>query len=79
VGPRPPLRREVETYNGEVRRRLLVKPGVTGLWQVSGRSDLSWEETVRLDLSYVENWSMVGDLLIIAKTLKAVTGSDGAY
>ena len=79
VGPRPPLRREVETYNGEVRRRLLVKPGVTGLWQVSGRSDLSWEETVRLDLSYVENWSMVGDLLIIAKTVKAVAGSDGAY
>jgi exopolysaccharide biosynthesis polyprenyl glycosylphosphotransferase len=79
VGPRPPLRREVETYNGDVRRRLLVKPGVTGLWQVSGRSDLSWEETVRLDLSYVENWSMVGDLLIIAKTVKAVAGSDGAY
>ena len=79
VGPRPPLRREVETYDGDVRRRLLVKPGVTGLWQVSGRSDLSWEETVRLDLSYVENWSMVGDLLIIAKTLKAVAGSDGAY
>lgn len=79
VGPRPPLRREVETYDGEVRRRLLVKPGVTGLWQVSGRSDLSWEEAVRLDLSYVENWSMVGDLLIIAKTLKAVAGSDGAY
>lgn len=79
VGPRPPLRREVEAYNGEVRRRLLVKPGVTGLWQVSGRSDLSWEETVRLDLSYVENWSMVGDLLIIAKTMKAVAGSDGAY
>ncbi|MBY4127357.1 sugar transferase [Rhodococcus fascians] len=79
VGPRPPLRREVETYDGEVRRRLLVKPGITGLWQVSGRSDLSWEETVRLDLSYVENWSMVGDLLIIAKTMKAVAGSDGAY
>ncbi len=79
VGPRPPLRREVETYDGEVRRRLLVKPGITGLWQVSGRSDLSWEETVRLDLSYVENWSMVGDLLIIAKTVKAVVGSDGAY
>ncbi|ORI19575.1 polyprenyl glycosylphosphotransferase [Rhodococcus sp. 1163] len=79
VGPRPPLRREVETYDGEVRRRLLVKPGITGLWQVSGRSDLSWEETVRLDLSYVENWSMVGDLLIIAKTVKAVVGSSGAY
>lgn len=79
VGPRPPLRREVETYDPEVRRRLLVKPGITGLWQVSGRSDLSWEETVRLDLSYVENWSMVGDILIIAKTVKAVARSDGAY
>ncbi|WP_371829980.1 sugar transferase [Rhodococcoides trifolii] len=79
VGPRPPLRREVETYDGDVRRRLLVKPGITGLWQVSGRSDLSWDETVRLDLSYVENWSMVGDLLIVAKTAKAVVGSDGAY
>ncbi|MGU3432773.1 sugar transferase [Actinomycetes bacterium M1A6_2h] len=79
VGPRPPLRREVETYDGEVRRRLLVKPGITGLWQVSGRSDLSWDETVRLDLSYVENWSMIGDIAIILKTLKAVVGSDGAY
>jgi exopolysaccharide biosynthesis polyprenyl glycosylphosphotransferase len=79
VGPRPPLRREVETYDGDVRRRLLVKPGLTGLWQVSGRSDLSWEESVRLDLSYVENWSMTGDLLIVLKTLKAVVGSDGAY
>lgn len=79
VGPRPPLRREVEAYDGEVRRRLLVKPGVTGLWQVSGRSDLSWENSVRLDLSYVENWSMIGDLIIIGKTLKAVLTSDGAY
>ncbi|MGC0365733.1 exopolysaccharide biosynthesis polyprenyl glycosylphosphotransferase [Rhodococcus sp. 27YEA15] len=79
VGPRPPLRREVEAYDGTVKRRLLVKPGITGLWQVSGRSDLSWEETVRLDLSYVENWSMTGDLLIVAKTLKAVVASDGAY
>ncbi|RYH21215.1 MAG: sugar transferase, partial [Alcaligenaceae bacterium] len=79
VGPRPPLRREVEAYDGTVRRRLLVKPGVTGLWQVSGRSDLSWEETVRLDLSYVENWSMMGDLLIIGKTVRAVAGGDGAY
>lgn len=79
VGPRPPLRREVETYDGAVRRRLLVKPGVTGLWQVSGRSDLSWDEAVRLDLSYVENWSMVGDVLIIGKTLKAVVAGEGAY
>lgn len=79
VGPRPPLRREVDTYTGDVHRRLLVKPGVTGLWQVSGRSDLSWEESVRLDLSYVENWSMVQDLLIVWRTVRAVLRSDGAY
>jgi lipopolysaccharide/colanic/teichoic acid biosynthesis glycosyltransferase len=79
VGPRPPLRREVAKYNGDVKRRMLIKPGVTGLWQVSGRSDLSWDESVRLDLSYVDNWSMAGDLMIIAKTLKAVLASDGAY
>lgn len=79
VGPRPPLRREVDNYHGDVKRRLLVKPGVSGLWQVSGRSDLSWEESVRLDLSYVDNWSMSGDLVIIAKTLKAVLTSHGAY
>lgn len=79
VGPRPPLRREVENYDGDVRRRLLVKPGVSGLWQVSGRSDLSWDESVRLDLSYVDNWSMAGDLMIIAKTVKAVLTSHGAY
>lgn len=79
VGPRPPLDREVAAYDGHVRRRLLVKPGITGLWQVSGRSDLSWDESVRLDLSYVENWSMVGDLLIAAKTAKAVFQRSGAY
>jgi exopolysaccharide biosynthesis polyprenyl glycosylphosphotransferase len=79
VGPRPPLRSEVDTYDGQVRRRLLVRPGVTGLWQVSGRSDLDWEESVRLDLFYVENWSMAGDLAIIAKTLRAVTAHQGAY
>ncbi len=79
VGPRPPLRREVAKYNGDVKRRMLVKPGVTGLWQVSGRSDLSWDESVRLDLSYVDNWSMTSDLLIIAKTLNAVLARDGAY
>jgi lipopolysaccharide/colanic/teichoic acid biosynthesis glycosyltransferase len=73
------LRREVEAYDNDVQRRLLVKPGVTGLWQVSGRSDLSWDRSVRLDLSYVDNWSMVGDLLIIAKTVQAVFTRTGAY
>jgi exopolysaccharide biosynthesis polyprenyl glycosylphosphotransferase len=79
VGPRPPLRREVEHYDDDVQRRLLVKPGVTGLWQVSGRSNLPWEKAVRLDLSYVDNWSMVGDVLIVAKTLQAVLQRTGAY
>ena len=79
VGPRPPLRREVDHYDDDVQRRLLVKPGVTGLWQVSGRSDLPWDKAVRLDLSYVDNWSMVGDILIIAKTLQAVVARTGAY
>jgi lipopolysaccharide/colanic/teichoic acid biosynthesis glycosyltransferase len=79
VGPRPPLRREVDTYDDHVRRRLLVRPGITGLWQVSGRSDLSWEDSVRLDLSYVENWSMLNDLLIVVKTLRVVVNGAGAY
>lgn len=79
VGPRPPLKTEVEQYNDEIGRRLLVKPGVTGLWQVSGRSDLSLEESVRLDLYYVENWTVAGDILILLKTVKAVFGRDGAY
>lgn len=79
VGPRPPLRREVDTYNDQVRRRLLVLPGITGLWQVSGRSDLSWEDSVRLDLSYVENWSITNDLLIAMKTIRTVATGAGAY
>ena len=79
VGPRPPLLREVEQYEHDVRRRLLVKPGITGLWQVSGRSDLSWEETVRVDLSYVENWHLGLDLAIIGRTLWAVVRRSGAY
>ena len=79
VGPRPPLRREVEAYDCDVLRKLLVKPGITGLWQVSGRADLTWTQAVRLDLAYVDNWSMVGDILIIAKTLRAVFGRSGAY
>lgn len=79
VGPRPPLPDEVATYDDHVRRRLLVPPGITGLWQISGRSDLSWEESVRLDLSYVENWSMIGDLLIAMKTVRAILSGAGAY
>lgn len=79
VGPRPPLPEEVERYDGRVARRMLVKPGMTGLWQVSGRSDLSWEESVRLDLSYVENWSIMQDALILWKTVKAVIVKEGAY
>lgn len=79
VGPRPPLPSEVAQYENGVRRRLLVKPGVTGLWQVSGRSDLSWAESVRLDLSYVENWRLGLDLSILARTLRAVLARQGAY
>lgn len=79
VGPRPALPDEVEGYETDMRRRLLVQPGLTGLWQVSGRSNLSWEDTVRLDLYYVDNWSMVGDLAILAKTARAVLTSNGAY
>lgn len=79
VGPRPPLPREVEGYATHVHRRLRVRPGMTGLWQVSGRSDLSWAEAVRLDLYYVDNWSMLQDLNILAKTFGAVFGSRGAY
>ncbi len=79
VGPRPPLSAEVARYESYVHRRFLVKPGMTGLWQVSGRSDLSWEDSVRLDLFYVENWSLVGDVVILWRTVKAVMHSDGAY
>jgi exopolysaccharide biosynthesis polyprenyl glycosylphosphotransferase len=79
VGPRPPLPTEVEHYDSSVRRRLLVRPGLTGLWQISGRSDLSWDESVRLDLRYVENWSLALDVLILWKTAAAVIRSRGAY
>jgi exopolysaccharide biosynthesis polyprenyl glycosylphosphotransferase len=79
VGPRPLFPGDLDDSGELGRRRLLVKQGVTGLWQVSGRSDLSWEDSVRLDLDYVENWSMVSDLLIILRTLRAVIRSDGAY
>lgn len=79
VGPRPPLTAEVDAYEEHVRRRLLVKPGLTGLWQVSGRSNLSWQDSVRLDLYYVENWSMTADVVILFRTLRAVLKRDGAY
>jgi exopolysaccharide biosynthesis polyprenyl glycosylphosphotransferase len=79
VGPRPALPGEVARYDVDPRRRLVVKPGVTGLWQVSGRSDLTWAESVRLDLKYVDNWSLRLDLTILARTVQAVLGHRGAY
>ena len=79
VGPRPPLKQEVDLYETHVHRRFLVKPGITGLWQISGRSNLSWEDTVRLDLFYVENWSMTGDVIILWRAARAVLARDGAY
>lgn len=79
VGPRPALPHEVARYQEHVYRRLDVRPGITGLWQVSGRSDLPWEDTVRLDLYYVDNWSMLQDINILGRTLGAVLRSRGAY
>jgi exopolysaccharide biosynthesis polyprenyl glycosylphosphotransferase len=79
VGPRPPLPAEVEKYPPDMRRRLKVKPGLTGLWQISGRSDLSWDESVRLDVRYVEDWSLALDLTILWKTFRAVISGNGAY
>jgi exopolysaccharide biosynthesis polyprenyl glycosylphosphotransferase len=79
VGPRPALQREVARYGPDMHRRLLVKPGMTGLWQVSGRSNLSWSESVELDIRYVENWSLGLDLAILLRTARAVLRSRGAY
>ena len=79
VGPRPQVQREVDSYDELVRNRLAVKPGLTGLWQISGRSDLKVEDAVRLDLDYVENWSLLRDLMIVAKTVETVLGGNGAY
>lgn len=79
VGPRPALEAEVAQYKTHVLRRLDVRPGITGLWQVSGRSDLSWDDAVRLDLYYVDNWSFLQDLTILIRTVKAVFSSSGAY
>jgi exopolysaccharide biosynthesis polyprenyl glycosylphosphotransferase len=79
VGPRPPLGSEVSEYERDTHRRLRATPGITGLWQVEGRSDLSWEESVRLDLYYVENWSLTGDFVLILRTVSAVLKGRGAY
>jgi exopolysaccharide biosynthesis polyprenyl glycosylphosphotransferase len=79
VGPRPALQTEVMQYCQDAQRRLVVRPGLTGLWQVSGRSDLSWEDTVRLDVKYVDNWSLALDLSILLRTVQAVLGHRGAY
>lgn len=78
VGPRPQRQGEVALYDDDAHRRLYVSPGMSGLWQVSGRSNLSWDESIRLDLYYVENWSLMGDIVILFKTFKAVFGSTGA-
>jgi exopolysaccharide biosynthesis polyprenyl glycosylphosphotransferase len=79
VGPRPPLPSEVDRYESDAVRRLRVRPGMTGLWQVSGRSDLSWVDSVRLDLWYVDNWSLSLDVQILVRTCKAVVTGRGAY
>jgi lipopolysaccharide/colanic/teichoic acid biosynthesis glycosyltransferase len=79
VGPRPALPEEAAKFADHVRRRLVVKPGMTGMWQVNGRSDLSWDETVRLDLRYVENWSFALDLQILWKTFSVIFRGAGAY
>ena len=79
IGPRPPLPREVALYTDDEWRRMRVRPGLTGLWQVSGRSDLSWEETIRLDLYYIDNWSALQDLSILVRTVRAVLSPRGAY
>jgi lipopolysaccharide/colanic/teichoic acid biosynthesis glycosyltransferase len=79
VGPRPPLAREVAGYERHVHRRLYIKPGLTGMWQINGRSNLDWDESVRLDLFYVENWSLTGDLMIMWRTLRVLRQHSGAY
>ena len=79
VGPRPQRAAEVALYDAAAHRRLIMKPGMSGLWQVSGRSNLNWEDSIRLDLYYVENWSLTGDILILWRTFRAVTRPDGAF
>lgn len=79
VGPRPHLAHELEAFPKDALRRLLIKPGITGLWQISGRSDLSIDDAIRLDLRYVENWTLVGDISIILRTVQAMLRPRGAY
>ncbi len=79
IGPRPQVPAEVDQYAPEHHRRLLVRPGITGLWQVSGRSDVPRHEAVLLDLYYVDTWSLQGDLRILLKTAKVVVTARGAY
>ena len=79
VGPRPYLPQEVEQMDADTQRRHAVQPGITGLWQVSGRSDLDWDDTAALDTYYADNWSITGDARIAARTVKAVLGAKGAY
>lgn len=79
VGPRPHLERELDEFPDVGLRRLLIKPGITGLWQVSGRSDLNLEDSMKLDLRYVQNWSLLGDVAIVLKTIKAMISPQGAY
>lgn len=79
VGPRPPLQREVDGYKDRVHRRLYIKPGLTGMWQTNGRSKLNWQDSVRLDLYYVENWSLAGDLIILWRTALQMIRPVGAY
>ncbi|NQX28587.1 sugar transferase [Microbacteriaceae bacterium VKM Ac-2854] len=79
VGPRPPLAREVQSYDATVNRRLYIKPGITGMWQINGRSELDWEDGIRLDLYYVENWSLTGDLIILWRTAWMLLRPVGAY
>jgi lipopolysaccharide/colanic/teichoic acid biosynthesis glycosyltransferase len=79
IGPRPALHEETTNYDIHAWRRTAVKPGITGLWQVSGRSDLTWEKSVTLDVHYVDNWRLTDDLAIAARTFWAVLGKKGAY
>ena len=78
VGPRPQREAEVALYDDAAHRRLMMKPGISGLWQVSGRSNLEWDDAIRLDLYYVENWSITGDIVILWRTLRAVLRARGA-